>query len=176
MDSGAGTYYIIFPDPTSKASGQTIIIINADTTNVGYYDQTYNIQDPVERRFMGGDFWIWQYADYSKQYLVCADVARGDSSDYSAFHVIESFDNGAIPAYKLLIGSEFQISSSHKRLVFIGLQYLNIVLQGQNRLDHLRTCLGFLSSQRQGNILPASLVAVLFLILSQIQAIGLVDI
>jgi len=47
-------------------------------------------------------------------------------------------------------------------LVFIGLQYLNIVLQGQNKLDHLRTCLGFLSSQRQGNILPASLAAVLF--------------
>jgi hypothetical protein len=46
MDSGAGTYYIIFPDPASKADGQTIIIINADTTNVGYYDQTYNIQDP----------------------------------------------------------------------------------------------------------------------------------
>jgi hypothetical protein len=46
MDPGAGAYYIIFSDPSSKADGQTIIIINADTTNVGYYDQTYNIQDP----------------------------------------------------------------------------------------------------------------------------------
>jgi hypothetical protein len=45
MDTG-GAYYIIFPDPASKADGQTIIIINADTTYAGYYDQTYNIQDP----------------------------------------------------------------------------------------------------------------------------------
>jgi len=46
MDPGAGAYYIIFPNPTTPEDGQTIIIINADTTNVGYYDQTYNIQDP----------------------------------------------------------------------------------------------------------------------------------
>ena len=45
MDSG-GAYYINFPDPASKPDGQTIIIINADTTYAGYYDQTYNIQDP----------------------------------------------------------------------------------------------------------------------------------
>ena len=37
---------IIFPNPSSKSSGQTIIIINADTTYDGIYDQTYDIQDP----------------------------------------------------------------------------------------------------------------------------------
>jgi trimeric autotransporter adhesin len=45
MDSG-GLRYINFPNPASKADGQTIIIINADITYAGYYDQTYNIQDP----------------------------------------------------------------------------------------------------------------------------------
>ncbi len=56
---------------------------------LSFYEETY-LQDPVERRFMGGDYWIWQYPDYSKQYLVCADVARGDGSDFSAFQVSTS--------------------------------------------------------------------------------------
>jgi len=37
---------IIFPNPATKLDGQTIIIINADTTYNGVYDQTYAIQDP----------------------------------------------------------------------------------------------------------------------------------
>ena len=41
------TRSILFPNPTSKSSGQTLIIINADTTYEGVYDQTYDIQDPI---------------------------------------------------------------------------------------------------------------------------------
>jgi hypothetical protein len=45
--------------------------------------------EPIERRGYDGSYWIWEYPDYSKNYVVVADVARGDSSDWSAFHVIE---------------------------------------------------------------------------------------
>ena len=45
MDSG-GAYYINFPDPSTLSDGQTIIIINADTTYAGYYGSTYQPQDP----------------------------------------------------------------------------------------------------------------------------------
>ena len=66
---------------------------------LSFYEETY-VQEPVERRFMGGDYWIWNYPDYSKQYIVCADVARGDSSDYSAFHVIDATTCEQVAEYK----------------------------------------------------------------------------
>jgi len=33
--------------------------------------------------------WIWEYPSPLKTYLLCADVARGDGADYSAFHIID---------------------------------------------------------------------------------------
>jgi len=52
-----------------------------------YYEQNH-ISDPVERRGMSGDYWIWEYPNPTETYVVCADVARGDGSDYSTFHII----------------------------------------------------------------------------------------
>ena len=46
-------------------------------------------QEPVEQRGQNGELWIWEYPDYSRDYMVVADVARGDGGDYSAFHVID---------------------------------------------------------------------------------------
>ena len=77
-------------------------VVEADI--LSFYEQTY-IQDPIERRFMGGDFWIWQYPDYSKSYIVCADVARGDGSDYSAFHIIDVETCEQVAEYKSQIGT-----------------------------------------------------------------------
>jgi len=45
--------------------------------------------DPIEKRGFDRGFWIWKYPDYNRQYVVSADVARGDGEDYSAFHVID---------------------------------------------------------------------------------------
>lgn len=47
------------------------------------------VTDPAERRGAGGDYWLWEYPDYSKTYLVSIDVARGDGSDDSAIQVFE---------------------------------------------------------------------------------------
>ena len=45
MDTG-GARFINFPNPASKSYGQTIIIINSDTTYAGYYGTTYSPEDP----------------------------------------------------------------------------------------------------------------------------------
>ena len=45
--------------------------------------------EPVEKRGIDSNMWVWEQPNYSKDYIVCADVGRGDSADYSAFHVIE---------------------------------------------------------------------------------------
>lgn len=63
------------------ASGETFI----DQMFLNNYESI--IKDPKEKRHHG-DLWIWVDPDYSMQYIVAADVARGDGADYSAFHVI----------------------------------------------------------------------------------------
>tara|TARA_B110000858_G_scaffold194974_1_gene250412 strand:- start:1703 stop:3283 length:1581 start_codon:yes stop_codon:yes gene_type:complete len=46
-------------------------------------------QEPVEQRGQHGELWIWEYPDYSRDYMVVADVARGDGGDHSTFHVMD---------------------------------------------------------------------------------------
>jgi hypothetical protein len=65
------------------ASGDNVV----DLTIVEFYKK--NIQrDPVDVRGADRGLWVWQYPDYSQMYLVSADSARGDGSDFSAAHVI----------------------------------------------------------------------------------------
>lgn len=56
--------------------------------------------DPIEKRGFDHGYWIWEYPDYSKDYIVVADVARGDSSDFSAFHVFDVETITQVAEYK----------------------------------------------------------------------------
>ena len=67
-----------------STSGNTVVSPEIIT----YYMQTY-VQDPLEKRGFDGNLWIWEIPDYGKNYIVTADVARGDGTDYSAFHVLD---------------------------------------------------------------------------------------
>lgn len=53
-----------------------------------FYEETF-IQEPNDRRGVNKDLWVWKNVDYNKKYMVVADVARGDSKDYSAAQVID---------------------------------------------------------------------------------------
>ena len=44
--------------------------------------------------------WIWRQPDYTKNYVVAGDVARGDGADFSAFHVIEIESMEQVAEYK----------------------------------------------------------------------------
>ena len=50
---------------------------------------TKKLKDPLEKRGMGQNLWIWEYPDYTQDYMVVADVARGDGKDHSSFHIID---------------------------------------------------------------------------------------
>jgi len=58
------------------------------------------VQEPIEKRGMEQEYWIWEYVDYNKTYMVVADVARGDSSDYSTFHVLETSTMTQVAEYR----------------------------------------------------------------------------
>jgi hypothetical protein len=51
-----------------------------------------NIQPPVEKVGDKREVWIWSYPIPGRQYVISADVARGDARDFSAFHVIDTED------------------------------------------------------------------------------------
>ena len=53
------------------------------------YMTTSYVTDPMERRGVDKNLWVWEAPDYSRNYMVVADVARGDGKEYSAFHVID---------------------------------------------------------------------------------------
>jgi len=62
--------------------------------------------EPIEKRGAEEELWIWEYANYNKGYMVVADVARGDGSDYSTFHVIDIEKMEQIAEYKNQIGTK----------------------------------------------------------------------
>jgi len=71
-------------DCSFLSSGDTVI----EPEILSYYEQTY-VKDPSERRGVDGNLWIWEGPDYQKSYMVVADVSRGDSSDYSTYHIFD---------------------------------------------------------------------------------------
>jgi hypothetical protein len=77
------------------SSGETVI----EPELLMFYKETY-IQDPIERGGFDGNLWKWEHADYSKSYMVVADVARGDGADYSTCHVIDIVNSTQVAEYK----------------------------------------------------------------------------
>jgi len=61
---------------------------------------TTTIKDPLERRGVDRNLWIWETPDYTRSYMVVADVARGDGKDFSACHVIDIESNTQVAEYQ----------------------------------------------------------------------------
>lgn len=82
------------------SSGNTFI----DPQTLKYYQDT-TIAEPIEKRYHDKNYWIWEYPDPMKYYMLVADVARGDGNDYSAFHVIDVETVTQVAEYKAQIGT-----------------------------------------------------------------------
>jgi hypothetical protein len=63
-------------------------------------DYEIKCQEPIERRGFDNNYWIWEYPNYEKNYIVVADVARGDGADWSTFHVIDVQSIAQVAEYK----------------------------------------------------------------------------
>lgn len=105
------------------SSGNTIV----ENDVISFFENT-SLMEPIEKRFMGGDLWIFKYPEYHLKYLLCADVARGDGSDYSTFHVIEVESNEQVAEYKSQIGTrEFA-----NLLMAVATEYNNATIAVEN--------------------------------------------
>ena len=59
-----------------------------------------NIRNPIDRKGMDRNVWIWRYPLAEGKYLISADVARGDGKDYSTFHVIDLNAGDVVAEYR----------------------------------------------------------------------------
>jgi len=77
------------------SSGATVF----EPDDLLFFEQTY-LKEPLEKRGVDSNLWVWENPDYSKSYMVVADVARGDSTDYSAFHIFDVETCTQVAEYK----------------------------------------------------------------------------
>jgi hypothetical protein len=82
-----------------STSGDTVF----EPEIIAWYEA--NLLDPIEKRGVDGNLWIWEQPDYSKSYLVVADVARGDGKDYSACHVFDVETATQVAEYRGQMGT-----------------------------------------------------------------------
>jgi len=106
-----------------STSGDTVFY----SEHIDFYEKTY-IKEPLERRGVDQNLWVWEPCDYSRTYMVVADVARGDGKDFSAFHIIDIENNIQIGEYKGQIGTK---EFGHL-LVGIATEYNNALLVIEN--------------------------------------------
>ena len=76
-------------------SGQGVI----DARILEEYKKTH-IEEPVEKRGIDSNLWIYRQPNYTRNYVVAGDVARGDGQDFSAFHVIDIETMEQVAEYK----------------------------------------------------------------------------
>lgn len=106
-----------------STTGNTVI----DIPTLDFY-KNEKVKDPIEMRGIDKSLWLWEYPDYGRSYIVCADVARGDGADYSAFHVID------IESFTQVAEYQGQISTKDygNMLVSIATEYNNALLVVEN--------------------------------------------
>ncbi len=104
-------------------SGATLV----DLSIIQWYKEN-KLREPIDRVGPSKDEWIWLYPDYSRTYIVCADVARGDGGDFSAFHVLDAESLEQCVEYQ---GQMDLVSFGHK-LVSVASNYNNALLIVEN--------------------------------------------
>jgi hypothetical protein len=58
------------------------------------------VKTPIERAGFDRNVWIWKYPLSESNYILSADVSRGDSKDYSTFHIIDLTTSEVVAEYK----------------------------------------------------------------------------
>ena len=109
-------------DASFESSGDNLI----SQEILNWYDTTF-VCDPIEKRY-NSKLRIWKNPVINQTYVVTADVGRGDSSDYSAFHVMNLDSLEQVAEYKAFIDT----TDYGNMLVAIATEYNNAILIVEN--------------------------------------------
>jgi hypothetical protein len=58
------------------------------------------VRPPVEKQGFDRNVWVWEYPKPGHNYVISADVSRGDGKDYSTFHICDSTSGEVVAEYK----------------------------------------------------------------------------
>lgn len=83
------------------SSGKTVIAGDL----IEHYRENFQ-KEPKRKEAFDSNLWIWEEADYNNEYMVVADVARGDGEDKSAFHVLELKTLSQVAEYRGLMDTK----------------------------------------------------------------------
>jgi hypothetical protein len=117
-----------------STSGDTVI----EPDMLNFYQASF-IKEPMEKRYVDGALWLWELPDYSKDYMIVADVARGDGTDYSAFHIFDVVEAKQVGEYKAQVSTRdyahilFSIATEYNDALLV-VENANI---GWSVLEHL---------------------------------------
>ncbi len=103
-------------------TGHTLV----DAETLKYYRGL--VKEPEEKRYVGQSLWIWDYAKSGRNYITCADVARGDGEDKSAFHIFDLESLEQVAEYDGFIDTK----SYGKMLVDVSTEYNKAILVVEN--------------------------------------------
>jgi len=110
-------------DVSFEASGHTVI----NPEDIQWYEAN-TVKDPIEMRGAESKYWIWKYPESGKNYIVAADVARGDGSDKSTFIVVDVDACEQVAEWEGLLGTtEFA-----RILVSVATEWNNALLAIEN--------------------------------------------
>jgi hypothetical protein len=104
-------------------SGQSVV----DGRILDEYKQKMCVE-PMEKRGIDSNLWVWEQPNYTRDYVLVADVARGDSTDYSAFHVLDIDDCKQVAEYK----GRMSTRDYGNLLVNVATEYNNALLVIEN--------------------------------------------
>tara|TARA_R110000851_G_scaffold78314_1_gene172863 strand:- start:4893 stop:6497 length:1605 start_codon:yes stop_codon:yes gene_type:complete len=82
-------------DADFLTSGESVV----DPVILQWYKEN-TVKAPIEEQGIDRNLWVWEQPDYTKDYIVVADVSRGDGSDFSACQVFEVKDMEQVAEYK----------------------------------------------------------------------------
>tara|TARA_B100000131_G_scaffold321197_1_gene371219 strand:+ start:1980 stop:3557 length:1578 start_codon:yes stop_codon:yes gene_type:complete len=89
--------------------------------------QDNSVCEPIEKRYHD-DMWVWKNPGQQSKYIISADVARGDGSDYSAFHVIDVETLEQVAEFK----SKVDTTRYANILMSVGTEYNDAILVVEN--------------------------------------------
>lgn len=104
--------------------GSSNTLIDADIMEL---HRKNHVIPPIMKRALGGDLWIWKQPDYTKSYILSADIARGENSetgDFSACHVIDTETCEQVAEYR----GRLNTNDYGHLLVALGTEYNDALL------------------------------------------------
>jgi len=86
------------------------------------------ISEPLQKVGFDSNTWIWKHPEVGRDYMVVADVSRGDSNDYSAFHILDLGNMEQVAEYKGMMNTK----QYAKWLTVMASQYNDALLVVEN--------------------------------------------